>query len=86
MPNMTIRSLHLRLSLIFLAFLLLVVAAVAVTSAVVSSQRHDALIINPARRQRMLSQQMTWLALAAPGEPLRRAPCGCPLEPGRNLP
>ena len=70
---MTIRSLHLRLSLIFLAFLLLVVAAVAVTSAVVSSQRHDALIINLAGRQRMLSQQMTWLALAAPGDPLLAA-------------
>jgi methyl-accepting chemotaxis protein/hemerythrin len=70
---MIIRSLHLRLNLLFLAFLLLVAAAVAVTFAVVVSQRHDALRINLAGRQRMLSQQMTWLALAAPGEPLLTA-------------
>lgn len=70
---MIIRSLHLRLNLLFLAFLLLVAAAVAVTFAVVVSQRHDALRINLAGRQRMLSQQMTWLALAAPGDPLLTA-------------
>lgn len=73
MPNMMIRSLRLRLSLLFLAFLLLVIAAVAVTYAAVASQRHDALLINLAGRQRMLSQQMTWLALAAPDDPLLTA-------------
>ncbi|MFN3333497.1 MAG: type IV pili methyl-accepting chemotaxis transducer N-terminal domain-containing protein, partial [Caldilinea sp.] len=70
---MMIRSLRLRLSLLFLAFLLLVIAAVSVTYAAVASQRHDALLINLAGRQRMLSQQMTWLALAAPDDPLLAA-------------
>jgi two-component system nitrate/nitrite sensor histidine kinase NarX len=73
MPDMMIRSLRLRLSLLFLAFLLLVIATVAVTYAVVISQRHDALLINLAGRQRMLSQQMTWLALAAPDDSLLAA-------------
>ncbi|MFN3979664.1 MAG: ATP-binding protein [Caldilinea sp.] len=70
---MKVNSLRLYLGLLFLAFLLLVVAAVSVTYAAVASQRHDALLINLAGRQRMLSQQMTWLALAAPDDPLLAA-------------
>ncbi|MCS6825433.1 MAG: type IV pili methyl-accepting chemotaxis transducer N-terminal domain-containing protein [Caldilinea sp.] len=70
---MNVRSLRLRLGLLFFAFSALVVAAVAMTYAVVAGQRHDALLINLAGRQRMLSQQMTWLALAAPDDPLLAA-------------
>ncbi|HHW86429.1 MAG TPA: hypothetical protein GX400_09490 [Chloroflexi bacterium] len=68
-----IRSLRLRLGFLFLAFLLLVIAAVTVTYAAVASQRHDALLINLAGRQRMLSQQLTWLALTVPDDPLLAA-------------
>ncbi|MCS6845000.1 MAG: type IV pili methyl-accepting chemotaxis transducer N-terminal domain-containing protein, partial [Caldilineales bacterium] len=63
---MKVRSLRLRLSLLFLAFLALVTASVAVTFVTLERQRHDARLINLAGRQRMLSQRMTWLALAAP--------------------
>lgn len=68
-----INSIRLRLGLLLLAFLLLVVATVAVTYAAIADQRHDALLINLAGRQRMLSQQMTWLALNAPNDPLLAA-------------
>lgn len=64
-----LRSLRSRLWLLFLAFLLLVIASVAVTFVAVASQRHDALLINLTGRQRMLSQQMTWLALSDPDDP-----------------
>lgn len=60
-----VHSLRLRLSLLFVAFLALVTASVAVTFVTLERQRHDALLINLAGRQRMLSQRMTWLALAA---------------------
>lgn len=61
-----VHSLRLRLSLLFVAFLALVTASVTVTFVTLERQRHDALLINLAGRQRMLSQRMTWLALAAP--------------------
>ena len=64
-----VNSLRVRLGLLFLAFLLLVLAAVTVTYGVVASQRSDALRINLAGRQRMLSERMTWLALAGPTDP-----------------
>ncbi len=59
-------TLQTRLSLLFLAFLVLVAASVAITQVAIQSQRYDALLINLAGRQRMLSQQMIWLALTAP--------------------
>lgn len=65
-----VRSLRGRLWLLFYAFLLLVLGSVAVTFAAVASQRNDALLINLTGRQRMLSQQITWLSLTAPGDPM----------------
>lgn len=62
-------SLRSRLWLLLLAFLLLVLGSVAVTMHAAAGQRHDAFVINLAGRQRMLSQQMTWLALRAPDDP-----------------
>lgn len=64
-----LHSLHSRLWLLFLAFLLLVIGSVTVMFGAVASQRDDARVINLAGRQRMLSQQMTWLALRAPDDP-----------------
>jgi two-component system nitrate/nitrite sensor histidine kinase NarX len=62
-------SLRVKLGLIFLGFLLLVIASVSVTFHMVQTQQNDALIINLAGRQRMLTQQMTWLAVAQPDSP-----------------
>lgn len=70
---MKIHSLRLRLNLLFLAFLTLVVATVAVTYLIIASQRHDALLINLAGRQRMLLQQMTQLVLVSPEDSLLAA-------------
>lgn len=64
-----LHSLRRRLLLLFLTFLLLVVGSVTVTLGALYAQRSDALFINLAGRQRMLSQQMTWLALATPDDP-----------------
>ncbi len=58
------KSIRGRLGLLFLAFVLLVSFSVTATYWGISAQRQDALIINLAGRQRMLSQKMTWLALA----------------------
>lgn len=60
------RSLRAQLSFIFLGFLLLVVSSVVVTFLAIQTQRDDATVINLAGRQRMLTQKMTWLALAQP--------------------
>lgn len=57
------RSLHTQLGAIFLGFLLLVGGTVAATFTAVQAQTNDAIVINLAGRQRMLTQQMTWLAL-----------------------
>jgi two-component system, NarL family, nitrate/nitrite sensor histidine kinase NarX len=62
-------SLRTQLGAIFLGFLLLVAASVAVTFWLVASQQHDAAILNLAGRQRMLTQQMTRLALTQPDSP-----------------
>jgi methyl-accepting chemotaxis protein len=63
------KSIRGRLGLLFLAFVLLVSFSVGATYWSVSTQRKDALIINLAGRQRMLTQKMTWLALAQPEDP-----------------
>ncbi len=60
------RSLRTQLGLIFLAFFILVAGSVAATFWLVKAQHNDATIINLAGRQRMLTQQMTRLALTEP--------------------
>jgi two-component system, NarL family, nitrate/nitrite sensor histidine kinase NarX len=62
-------SLRTQLGAIFLGFLLLVAASVAVTFWLVDAQQHDAAILNLAGRQRMLTQQMAHLALTQPDSP-----------------
>ena len=62
-----LKSLQGRLSLLFTAFVLLVVGSVAATLWGSETQRQDALVINLAGRQRMLIQQMTRLALQLQG-------------------
>jgi two-component system nitrate/nitrite sensor histidine kinase NarX len=62
-------SLRLQMGLVFLGFLLLVAGSVGATVLVVQAQFDDALIINLAGRQRMLTQKMIWLALAQPDSP-----------------
>ena len=63
------RSLRSQLGLIFLGFLLLVGGSVIATFLAVRAQADDATVINLAGRQRMLTQKMTWLALAQPDSP-----------------
>ena len=55
--------------LLLAAFAGLVAVSVAVTFWGIATQNKDALVINLAGRQRMLTQQMTWLALAQPNSP-----------------
>ncbi|MBI4671057.1 MAG: type IV pili methyl-accepting chemotaxis transducer N-terminal domain-containing protein [Chloroflexi bacterium] len=57
-------SLRAKLGLLFLAFVALVLVSVGATLWVTELQATDALVINLAGRQRMLTQKMTWLALA----------------------
>jgi nitrate/nitrite-specific signal transduction histidine kinase len=59
---MRFNSLQTRLSLLFAAFTLLVLISVGATVWGVETQRQDALVINLAGRQRMLTQQMARLA------------------------
>lgn len=64
-----LRSLRAQLNAIFLGFLLLVGGSVVATFLTTRAQSHDAVVLNLAGRQRMLTQKMTWLALAQPGSP-----------------
>lgn len=61
-PSM-IQRLQVQLSILFTAFVLLVVISVGVTFWGLQTQQQDALVINLSGRQRMLVQQMTRLAL-----------------------
>ncbi len=63
------RSVHFHLVLIFLGFLLAVAGSVTVTFRLIQTQQDDATVINLAGRQRMLTQQMTRLALTQPLNP-----------------
>ncbi len=63
MKPQTIRS---KLGLLLLSFFALVALSAVITYWASDEQRADALVINLAGRQRMLTQQMTWLALNAP--------------------
>lgn len=63
------RTLRAQLGAIFLGFLVLVGGSVALTFAALRAKADDALVINLAGRQRMLTQKMTWLALAQPDHP-----------------
>lgn len=58
-----IQRLQVQLSILFAAFVLLVVVSVGVTYMGLQTQGQDALVINLSGRQRMLVQQMTRLAL-----------------------
>ena len=61
-------SLRGKLSLLFMAFAILLLISVGATYWGLEAQRQDALVINLAGRQRMLIQQMTRLALESTGE------------------
>lgn len=58
-----------RIAVLLGSFFLLVIISVGVMFWSVATQKKDALIINIAGRQRMLTQKMTWLALAQPEDP-----------------
>ncbi|MCC6191430.1 MAG: type IV pili methyl-accepting chemotaxis transducer N-terminal domain-containing protein [Anaerolineales bacterium] len=58
-----------QLGLVFVAFLALVGGSVAATFAAIRGQASDAVVINLAGRQRMLTQRMLWLALLQPDSP-----------------
>jgi two-component system nitrate/nitrite sensor histidine kinase NarX len=60
---MKLASIQTRMGLIFTAFFALAVISVGATYWSIQSQQQDALVINLAGRQRMLSQQMTSLTL-----------------------
>ncbi|HDD61408.1 MAG TPA: HAMP domain-containing protein [Chloroflexi bacterium] len=58
-----------RITLLLGSFFLLVIISVGVMLRSVKTQESDALIINMAGRQRMLSQKLTWLSLTDPDNP-----------------
>jgi two-component system, NarL family, nitrate/nitrite sensor histidine kinase NarX len=65
-PSM-IQRLQVQLTILFTAFVLLVIISVGVTYWGLQTQQQDALVINLSGRQRMLVQQMTRLALQVNG-------------------
>ncbi|MBW8010723.1 MAG: HAMP domain-containing protein [Chloroflexi bacterium] len=66
---MRANSIQGKMSLLFLAFFLLITVSVGATFWSTFTQKTDARIINIAGRQRMLTQQMIWLALNQPDHP-----------------
>jgi len=62
-----IHRLQVQLTVLFTAFVLLVLVSVGATYWGLQTQQQDALVINLAGRQRMLVQQMTRLSLQAHG-------------------
>jgi two-component system nitrate/nitrite sensor histidine kinase NarX len=66
---MAANTIRRKIGLLFLAFFTLVTASVAATFWGIQMQKEDALVINLAGRQRMLTQKITWLALAQPESP-----------------
>ena len=68
------KSLEARLTLLFVAFVLLVLVSVGAMMWGLETQRQDALVINLAGRQRMLTQQMARLAFeVGEGEEINNA-------------
>lgn len=63
---MPLKSIRGKFAILFLSFFLLVVISTGVIYWALNTQKADAVILNLAGRQRMLTQQMTWLALNAP--------------------
>jgi nitrate/nitrite-specific signal transduction histidine kinase len=63
------RSARAQFGVVFLGFLLLVGSSATATFLTVHTQADDARVINMVGRQRMLTQKMTWLALAQPDSP-----------------
>ncbi len=66
MESMIPRSIRGKFAILFLNFFLLVAVSTGVIYWALNTQKTDAVIINLAGRQRMLTQQMTWLALNVP--------------------
>lgn len=74
METMTLKSIRGKFAILFLSFFLLVAISTGAIYWALNTQKTDAVVINLAGRQRMLTQQMTWLALNAPkSEELRYA-------------
>ncbi len=63
------RSLRTRLGIIFVCFLLLVVGSVTATFLAARAKADEARLINLVGHQRILTQKITWLALAQPDNP-----------------
>lgn len=63
------KSIQTIIRLVLLAFFSLVALSIAVTFWAIHTQEQDALVINLAGRQRMLTQKITWLASSQPQNP-----------------